>query len=296
MTTHVSIRKHGLEHTTLALTIVAAAITWLVIFFSEGGLGLTLALVVGAWIAQAVLLARATVNSVHVGPQQLPKLWSAYVTVGVRLGITDLPPLYLQQSGGVLNAFAARLARRMVVVLQSGLVEALEHDLDALEFVIGHELGHHLARHTTVARHLATAPLAMFGLAPFQLGLSRGQELTADRYGFHGSRDLHAAERGIMVILGGRLAGAADPKAVEAQWQTVSVLARLLELVRTHPNLPRRVAQLHEYARAHRRGPEERAPYGETGWAERAGTDAASRPLATTLVGSGFDGQSPRAG
>lgn len=290
-----NVQKHDLEQTMFPLTMLAAAALWLVVL-ATAGLGAAVGLALATWIAQEVFLARLTVDAIRVGPHQLPRLWDAYTRVGARMGIAELPPLYLQQSGGVLNAFAARLARRMVVVLQSGLVEALEHDLDALEFVIGHELGHHLARHTTVARHLATAPLAMFGLAPFQLGLSRGQELTADRYGFHGSRDLHAAERGIMVILGGRLAGAADPKAVEAQWQTVSVLARLLELVRTHPNLPRRVAQLHEYARAHRRGPEERAPYGETGWAERAGTDAASRPLATTLVGSGFDGQSPRAG
>lgn len=249
MTTHVSIRKHGLEHTTLALTIVAAAITWLVIFFSEGGLGLTLALVVGAWIAQAVLLARATVNSVHVGPQQLPKLWSAYVTVGVRLGITDLPPLYLQQSGGVVNAYAARLARRMQVVLQSGLVEALENDPEALEFVIAHELGHHLARHTTLARHLGIAPLAIFGLALFQLGLSRGQELTADRYGLHGAKNLLAAERALKVFLGGRLAAGADANEIEAQWRRAGLIGRLAELMATHPNAPRRIGQLRAYAR-----------------------------------------------
>lgn len=250
MTTHALIQRHGLEQTAFALTAVMAALTWLVLIFSsEGGVALAITFVIGAWIAHAVLLARATVNSVRVGPQQMPKLWSAYVTVGVRLGITDLPPLYLQQSGGVLNAYAARLARRMQVVLQSGLVEALENDPEALEFVIAHELGHHLARHTTLARHLCIAPLAIFGLALFQLGLSRGQEFTADRYGLHGSKNLLAAERALKVLLGGRLASGADADEIEAQWRRVGLIGRLAELTATHPNPPRRIGQLREYAR-----------------------------------------------
>ncbi len=252
MTANVRIQKHGLEQTAFALTAVVAAVTWLVLIFSDGGIGLGVVLVLGAWIGQEVFLARATVRSVRVGPDQMPKLWNAYVSVGVRLGISNLPPLHLQQSGGVLNAYAARLARRMQVVLESGLVEALEHDPEALEFVIAHELGHHLARHTTLARHLFVAPLAIFGLVLFQLGLSRGQEFTADRYGLHGSRNLQAAERALMVLLGGRLAAAADANAIEAQWRSVGLVGRLSELGATHPSCPRRIGQLREYARAAR--------------------------------------------
>jgi Zn-dependent protease with chaperone function len=151
-----------------------------------------------------------------------------------------------------LNAYAARLARRLQVVLESGLVEALENDPEALEFVIAHELGHHLAKHTTLVRHLFIAPIGIFGLVVFQLGLSRGQEFTADRYGLHGSRNLQAAERALMVLLGGRLAAAADANAVEAQWRNVGVVGRLAELAATHPNCPRRLGQLREYARTMR--------------------------------------------
>jgi hypothetical protein len=65
----------------------------------------------------------------------------------------------------------------------------------------------------------------------------------------------------------------------------VAALGRLLEFVRTHPNLPRRVAQLREYAHAHGSPHEETSPCGERGWVDRAAVDA-SRPLATTLVAS----------
>lgn len=294
MKTRTDVQKHDLEQTMLPLTMFAAGVLWLVVLASAG-LGFPVVLALGTWFAQAALLARLTADSIRVGPHQLPTLWTAYTNVGTRLGITELPPLYLQQSDGALNAFAARLARRMVVVLQSGLVEALEHDPDALEFIIGHELGHHVGRHTTVARHLFTMPLAMFGLAPFQLGLSRGQEFTADRYGLHGSRDLPAAQRGILVLLGGRLGRGADPRAVEAQWQAVGILGRLLELLRTHPSSPRRVAQLREYAHGHGLT-QERSPSGAVGWVERAGTVDPSRPLATALVSSGCTSQAPRAG
>jgi Zn-dependent protease with chaperone function len=229
-----------------------AAVTWLLLLCSEGGVGLGVVLVLGAWIAQAMLLARAMLHSVQVGPHQMPKLWKSYVTVGARLGISNLPPLHLQQSGGVLNAYAARLARRMQVVLESGLVEALDNDPEALEFVIAHELGHHLAKHTTLLRYLFIAPVGIFGLVVFQLGLSRGQEFTADRYGLHGSPNLQAAERALMVLLGGRLAAIADANAIEAQWRNVGIVGRLAELAATHPNCPRRICQLRDYARAMR--------------------------------------------
>jgi Zn-dependent protease with chaperone function len=229
-----------------------AAVTWLVLIGSEGGVGLGIVLVFGAWIAQEMLLARAMLHSVQVGPHQMSKLWNIYVTVGARLGISDLPPLYLQQSGGVLNAYAARLARRMQVVLQSGLFEALDSDPEALEFVIAHELGHHLAKHTTLVRHLFIAPVGIFGLVVFQRGLSRGQEFTADRYGLHGSRNLQAAERALMVLLGGRLASTADANAIEGQWRNIGIVGRLAELAATHPNFPRRIGELREYARAMR--------------------------------------------
>jgi Zn-dependent protease with chaperone function len=247
-----NVQKHGLEQTAFVLTATAAALTWLVLISAEGGIALAIVLVFTAWIAQEMLLAQATLHSVAVGPHQMPKIWSAYVTVGSRLGIPNLPPLYLRQSGGVLNAYAARLARRMQVVLESGLVEALDHDPEALEFVIAHELGHHLAKHTTLLRHLFIAPVTIFGLVLFQLGLNRGQELTADRYRLHGSRDLQAAERALMVLLGGRLAATADANAIEAQWQSSGMVGRLVEFAATHPNCPRRIAQLRYYARAMR--------------------------------------------
>jgi Zn-dependent protease with chaperone function len=98
-------------------------------------------------------------------------------------------------------------------------------------------------------RHLCFTPLAIFGLALFQLGLSRGQEFTADRYGLHGSRNLAAAERALKVLLAGRLAVGADTDAIEAQWRRVGLVGRLAELTSTHPNLPRRIGELRAYAR-----------------------------------------------
>jgi hypothetical protein len=96
MKTETDVPKHGLEQTMLPLTMFAAAALWLV-FLASAGFGLAVALALGAWISQEVFLASLTVDSIRVGPHQLPTLWTAYTNVGARLGIAELPPLYLQR-------------------------------------------------------------------------------------------------------------------------------------------------------------------------------------------------------
>jgi Zn-dependent protease with chaperone function len=236
------------------------------VLLTDQGLPAALLLLGAAWLGQEVLLASFRLHAIRVGPDQLPELWNRYLSVGARLGLAQVPPLYVQQSGGVVNAFAARAARRMQVVLQSGLLDALEHDPEALEFVIAHELGHHLARHTTLGKQLFILPMGLMGLLPLQLGLSRGQELTADRYGLHGS-SLSAAERALIVLLGGRVARQASASVVVAQWREVGFWGRLVELAGTHPNAARRIGQVRE--RVHR----------------MAGSGAGA-PLATTWIPS----------
>ncbi len=55
--------------------------------------------------------------------------------------------LYVLQSGGILNAFAARHAGRSFVVVYSDFMDVLGADWREMKFILGHEIGHLRSRH-----------------------------------------------------------------------------------------------------------------------------------------------------
>jgi Zn-dependent protease with chaperone function len=88
------------------------------------------------------LIAHIRGSSIKLGPQQMPELYARVEEIAQRIGMKRMPDVYLQQSGGVLNAFATRFGRARFVVLFSDLVKACGDNVDALDFIIAHELGH----------------------------------------------------------------------------------------------------------------------------------------------------------
>jgi hypothetical protein len=61
-----------------------------------------------------------------------------------------VPEAYLLQMGGMLNAFATRFLGRDFLVLYSDVVDGLADNPDALNFYIGHEIGHIKRKHLTL--------------------------------------------------------------------------------------------------------------------------------------------------
>jgi Zn-dependent protease with chaperone function len=131
------------------------------------------------------------VNGVRMSPTQFPDGYRLVVEAAERFDMAKVPDAYVVLGNGQINAFASGHGLRRFVVVYSDLFEigGAARDPDALAFVIGHEVGHIAAGHTSYWRQLG-----MFA-APFLpfLGqaLYRAQEYTADNHGFcnrpHGS-------------------------------------------------------------------------------------------------------------
>ena len=119
-------------------------------------------------------------NAIKLNKNQFPDIYQIAVNQSELLGLGKVPGIYILQSGGVLNAFAARFLGRNYVVLYSEIVEsAYEQDKTILEFIIGHELGHIKRNH--MIKNLLLWPSY---LIPF-LGAaySRACEYTCDNIG-----------------------------------------------------------------------------------------------------------------
>nr|WP_245541590.1 M48 family metallopeptidase [Smaragdicoccus niigatensis] len=123
-------------------------------------------------------------NGVKLSPTQFPEAHQMVVQAAARFGMSKVPDAYVVLGNGVINAMSVGHGFRRYVVINSDLFEigGEARDPDALAFVIGHEVGHIAAGHTSYWRMVGMAAVTY---VPF-LGsaLSRAQEYTADNHGF----------------------------------------------------------------------------------------------------------------
>jgi Zn-dependent protease with chaperone function len=192
------------------------------------------------YLTNALMIGHLKGNAVRVSERQFPKLYRMAQEMCATLEISPVPDLYVQQQGGVLNAFATRFSSRNFIVLYSDILEvASQRGGAAVQFILGHELGHVKRRH--VKKRLWLYP-AM--LMPFLGGAySRACEYTADRHGRHLSP--RGAADGLMILAAGkRLYRSADPEVFARQEGQEGFWVWLAEKTATHPNLTKRVKAL----------------------------------------------------
>jgi Zn-dependent protease with chaperone function len=238
--------KSPKEETLFPLAAIAAGLLWLLLVVGTCGMGLFYAAGIGGviLIAHALFLASVKGNGIRLSGHQLPELYARCKVAAERLGLEEVPEVYLLQSGGVLNAFATKLLSRKFVILYSSLVDECA-DPQQLDFVIGHELGHLAAGHLKWNAFLLPAKaLPWLGAA-----YSRACEYTCDRCGFHVVGDLEPSVRALTVLAaGGRLSQQVDLKAFVAQREeTGGFWMAVCELVSSHPYLCKRVGALQEW-------------------------------------------------
>jgi Zn-dependent protease with chaperone function len=185
---------------------------------------------------------RTFVCSITLGPRQMPELYQRVVEISQRIGREKVPDVYLLQSGGILNAFATKFGSKRFVVLYSDLVTACGDNVDALDFIIAHELGHLHRGH--VNKRWLLAP-AMF--IPF-LGsaYSRACEYTCDRFGFQAPADPNRSLDGLCILAAGpQFVPMVDRQQFAAQDQDLNTsFMKLGGWFATHPPLARRIAAL----------------------------------------------------
>ncbi len=119
--------------------------------------------------------------SLRITEKNFPEVYALIEEYSKRLGIKT-PKAYVIQQNGVLNAFSAYLPRRQWICIHSELFEVAyrEHkDMDALAFIIAHELGHIYYKHATFGYYLSI----MFSQMIPVLGTtaSRTREYSCDR-------------------------------------------------------------------------------------------------------------------
>jgi Zn-dependent protease with chaperone function len=225
----------------VVLMVIALAL-WIVFIVSI--VGLVYGLIIGLFVffAHVMLIGHVRGSSIKLGPQQMPELYDRVVNIAQRIGMERVPDVYLQQSGGILNAFATRFGRRRFVVLYSELVKACGDNLDALDFIIAHELGHIHRGHLNWRWFIAPALFIPF----LGTAYSRACEYTCDRYGVQASPNLKRSLDGLCILAAGPdFVSYVNKQAFVAQRDDLNTaFMKLGEWFGTHPPLAKRVAAL----------------------------------------------------
>ena len=220
---------------------LAAAVLSLVVAFVPDLLLYLAAFAVLSFLVTAYSLAQIRGNGVRVSERQFPAIHSVAVELEARLGLAKRPAIYVLQSNGVLNAFAAKFVRRDIVVLNSDLLELVaDRADDEIAFALAHELAHVKRRHVLWRLLLAPAAVEPFTWQAY----SRACEFTCDRIA--AAMCPSGAPGGLLVLAAGkRLYRQVDPAIYARQLETErGFWVWLVEKLASHPRLPGRVAAL----------------------------------------------------
>ncbi|MCF8610993.1 M48 family metallopeptidase [Gordonia sp. HY285] len=197
-------RRHPWEIPVLVIAVLAAVAAYAVVI-SLVALGLIsefllipLVLPVLVFLGRGVGYASMRANAVQITPTQFPEAFTTVVEAAARYGMEYVPDAYVMNGNGQINAFASGHGFRRYVVVYSDLFEVggRARSPEALEFVIGHEIGHIAAGHTSYWRQLFSSLIMSIPI----LGslLSRAQEYTADNYGYYSRPDGAAPMIGLL--------------------------------------------------------------------------------------------------
>lgn len=168
------------ERKLFRIALVLAIIIWAVLIIGTVGIAL---IYIGlffliALFAQSGFITHVRGNGVRITEAQYPDLYQRLQACCEKVGLETVPEAYLLRTD-FFNALATRFLRRHYVVLFTDVVDALQDNPEAVNFYIGHELGHIHRNHIRWGWILAPVLwLPVLGSA-----YRRAEEYTCDRYG-----------------------------------------------------------------------------------------------------------------
>lgn len=189
------------EKTLFGIMLALSVLLWIVVVVGTVGVALAYGLLffLGYCFAQSALVSHIKGTGVQITAQQFPDLHRQIAACCDKLGQGEQPDAYLMQMGGALNAFATRFFGRDFLVLYSDVVDALADNPDALNFYIGHEIGHIKRKHLAWSTVLLPASLLpLIGAA-----YARAREYTCDRHGLAACDNAVNAEFGMAALAAG---------------------------------------------------------------------------------------------
>lgn len=179
-------------------------------------------------------------NAVKITKKQFPQIHDLVLNQCKKLQLSSVPDVYVLQSGGVLNAFATRfLGSNYVVIYSEILEEAFEGNMDTVEFVIGHELGHLKRKHITKSLLLFPSFFVPF----LNSAYSRACEYTCDNIGHKLSPN--GVKQGLLLLASGKkLWNKINSEAfIEQELTEYGFWFWFSEKVSTHPRLTKRLSR-----------------------------------------------------
>ena len=88
-------------------------------------------------------------NGIEIKNNQFPEVYAEYQKMTQDAQIKKVPKLFILQQGGALNAFAIRFSGNNYIAIYSDIFSLMHTDLDAVRFILGHEIGHVARKHMT---------------------------------------------------------------------------------------------------------------------------------------------------
>jgi Zn-dependent protease with chaperone function len=233
------------EKTYLALALVVSAFFYLFLIFSIIGVFWLAIAALSVAILQGIAIGHLRGNGVRVSERQFPDVLQLARELCGQLGIAEVPPIYIMQSGGLLNAFATRFFGRNYVCITSDIFElAYERGPDEVAFVLAHELTHIKRNHVWWKSVVFPAAFVPFLGAAY----SRACEYTCDAYAAF-LRPAGAEGAVLVLAAGKRVSQEMNAEAFLAQAaEPEDFMMWLAEHVSTHPNLPKRLHAVRWFA------------------------------------------------
>lgn len=168
------------EKTLFRIAAALSAVFWLALTVGTFGIFLVYLLLGYLFFlfAHSAFISHMKGSGVKISEEQYPDLYEKLTRGCSKVGLNDIPEAYLLRTD-FFNALATKFLGRHFVVLFTDVVDALESQPGAIDFYIGHELGHIHRKHLTWSTFIMPASvLPLLGSA-----LRRAEEYTCDRYG-----------------------------------------------------------------------------------------------------------------
>lgn len=202
------------------IAALLSALFWLVLIVGTIGIAL-IYLLFGYLIflfAHSAFISYLKGTGVRISREQYPDLHERLIRCCEKVGLREVPEAYLLRTD-FFNALATRFLGRHFVVLFTDVVDALEDQPGAVDFYIGHELGHIHRKHLSWSAFIMPASiLPVLGAA-----LRRAEEYTCDRYGVACCQNEDDIKAAIAAIAAG-----------DTRWKSINVDAYVGQVAATN--------------------------------------------------------------
>lgn len=183
--------------------------------------------------------------SLKITQNNFPEIYSLIHSYAYRLGMKRVPEAYIVQQNGMLNAFSSFIFGRQYILINTEIFEVAyrEHkDMNALAFIIAHEISHIYYGHATLHYNL---PILFSSNIPFfgQIA-SRTREFSCDRLAQRLTN--YDGVRAIMMLIVDRHL---YPMVDVQDYVNTTINERgfflwLINLLSSHPTMPKRLRAL----------------------------------------------------